>query len=87
MVRIQDILLEEGMNRDSLRPQFDMVAKKVYAALTLNRQKIYCPDQGDVSDWLEAPRAPRTLVTVGLLVGCHILKGTVTNRRWWPQNS
>lgn len=53
MVRIQDILLEEDMDRDPLRPQFDMAAKKVCAALTPSRQKMHCPGQGDVSDWPE----------------------------------
>lgn len=40
------------------RPRSDMVAKKVDAALTLNRQKRRCPGQGDDSGWLEASSNP-----------------------------
>ena len=39
MVRIQEIPVEEDVDSDSMRPQFDAVAEKVNAALTLNRQK------------------------------------------------
>ena len=48
MVRIQEISLEEGINNDSMKSQFDAVAKKVSVTLMLNRQTC-SPGQGDVS--------------------------------------
>lgn len=82
MVRIQEILVEGGMASDSVRPQFDAIAKKVNAASMLKRQK--CTDQIEVM----SHAGERTSWTVwGSFPGVPFLKGTFTNRRRWPSSS